>query len=67
MTKKMAEVTMHMECGGMIKTYIPCKGEKDLLKKLRKAHGKDGWYDFGHVAVDDSAVMYAGFKLHGVH
>ena len=66
MSKKMAEITMELACGGMIKTYIPCKGEKDLLKKLRKMNRK-GTADFGHFRVDDEAVMYAGYKLHDVH
>ena len=66
MAKKMAEITMELACGGMIKTYLPCKGEKDLLKKLRKIYGKRG-VDFGHFRVNDEAVMYAGYKLHDVN
>lgn len=65
--KKMAEITMHLDCRAMVKTYIKCKGERDLLKKLRKAHGKGNCYDFGHVIVDDESVMYAGYKFHGIH
>lgn len=65
--KKMAEITMHLDCGGMVKTYIKCKGESDLLKKLRKSHGNGGWYDFGHVAVNDESVIYVGYKFHGIN
>lgn len=64
--KMMAEVTMELSCGGMIKTYLPCKGERDLLKKLRKRN-KKGWCDFGHFGVDDESVMFAGFRLHEVN
>lgn len=55
-----------MECGGVIKTYLPCRDEKHLMKKLKKRHD-DGVFDFGHFRVFDDAVMYAGFKFHEVH
>ena len=64
--KKMAEVTIEMECGGRIVTYLPCKGEKDLLKKLKK-RDKGEWFDFGHFRVNDAAVMYAGYVMRSVH
>lgn len=65
--KKMAEVTIHMECGGQVVTHFPVKSEKDLLKKLRKSRRDDDFYDFGHVRVDDRAVLWAGFKIHDIH
>lgn len=64
--KKMAEITMLLHCGGMIKTYMPCMGEKDLLRKLRKRH-KGDYYDFGHFSVDDESVMHADYVLRSVH
>ena len=66
MPKKMAEITIHLECGGMIKTYIPCKSEKDLLKKLRKRH-KGEYSDFGHFSVDESAITFADYVLRSAH
>ena len=66
MAKKIAEITMELACGGMIKTYLPCKGEKELLRKLKKRY-QDGWGNFGHFRVADEAVMYAGYKLHDIN
>ena len=66
MKKKIAEVRMELECGGHIITYLPCKNEKDLLKKLKKRH-KGDYSDFGHFSVDHGAVMYADYVLHEVH
>ena len=67
MAKKIAEITMELACGGMIKTYLPCKDENDLLRKLKKRY-KDGWGgDFGHFRFADEAVMYAGYKLHDIN
>lgn len=66
MSKKLAEITIEMGCGGYIKTYIPCKGIKDLRKKLDKRRVGD-CFDFGHFTVDDSAVVEATFKLHEVN
>lgn len=64
--KKIAEITMKLSCGGMIQTYIPCKNEKDLLKKLRDRY-KKGWGEFGHFNVKDEAVIFADYKIIGVH
>ena len=66
MAKKIAEITMELACGGMIKTYLPFKDEKDLLIKLKKLY-KDGWVNFGHLRVSDESVMYAGYKLHDIN
>lgn len=40
---KIAEITIMMDCGGYIKTYIPCKGIKDLRKKLAWT-ARRGWF-----------------------
>lgn len=64
--KKIAELTMMLSCGGMIKTYLTCKDEKDLLKKLNKRYRK-GWGEFGHFRVADESVIMADYKILGVH
>ena len=66
MSKKIAEITIKMDCGGYIKTYIPCKGIKDLRKKLDKRRVGDG-FNFGHFTVDDNHVYSATFNLHEVN
>lgn len=64
--KKIAELTMELDCGGKIVTYLPCRGKKDLVKKLSKRY-KDQWGDFGHFKVMDEAVVFASYKMHEVH
>lgn len=63
----MAEVTIEMECGGQVVTYFKVKNEKDLMKKLKKSRKNGYTYDFGHVCVDESAVVWAGVKVHDIH
>lgn len=62
----MAEVKMHLDCGGFIVTYLPCKSEAHLEKKLRKGL-KDGVANFDSFSVDDDAIMMATAKLVEVH
>ena len=64
--KKMAEITMELDCGGRIVTYMPCKGRKHFIKKMKKIN-KDGEFNFGHFTVDDGSVMEAWVKFHDMH
>ena len=64
--KKIAEIRMELECGGHIITYLPCKDDKDLLKKLKKRH-KGDHSEFGHFSVEHEAVMYADYVIMSVH
>lgn len=57
---------MELECGGHIITYLPCKDDKDLLKKLKKRHKGDR-SEFGHFSVDHEAVTYADYVIMSVH
>lgn len=66
MAKKIAEITLHMVCGGHIKTYIKCKDERDLLKKIRKKY-KDGYDDFGHFKVELGGVLSFSYRMHEVN
>lgn len=66
MTRKLAELTMQLACGGRIVTYISCKSEKDLQKKLKKRY-KGGKADFGHFKVNDESVLYASYEFKEVH
>lgn len=63
---KIAEVTLELSCGGKLTTYIKCKGEKDLLKKL-KNRNKKGWINFGHIKVEDAYVFSAVYEMHEAH
>lgn len=67
MKSKMAEVVIHMECGGKIVTYFPVKSEKHMLKKLKKSRRDRDFYDFGHFRVNDAAVTYATAGVQWVH
>lgn len=64
--KLIAELTMELECGGMVVTYLPCKSESHLLEKLTKRY-KKGYVDFGHIRINDESVVRADYKLHKVH
>lgn len=63
---KLAEITIELDCGGSITTYLRCKNDKSLLKKLKKRY-KDGVFDFGHFQVKDEHVIEAGYKWHELH
>lgn len=56
---KIAEITIELDCGGSITTYLRCKSDRALLKKLKKRH-KDCVFDFGHFQVKDEHVIEAG-------
>ncbi len=64
--KKMAEITMDLNCGGRIVTYMPCKGRKHFIKKMKKINN-DGEFNFGHFTVYDGSVMEALVKFHDMH
>lgn len=66
MTRKIAEVTMDLACGGKIVTFFKCKGKKDFHKKMKKKY-KDGFFDFGHFSVDDDSIIEATVEFHEVH
>lgn len=63
---KIAEITIELDCGGTITTYLKCKSDAQLLKKLKKRH-KNGVFDFGHFLVKDKHVIEAGYKWHDLH
>lgn len=63
--KKIAELTMKLSCGGMIQTYIPCKNEKDLLKKLKSGY-KNGWGNFDNFTVRVESVISTECNIIGV-
>jgi len=63
---KIAEITIELDCGGTITTYLRCKNDGDLLKKLKKRH-TNGVFDFGHFRVKDKHVIEAGYKWHDLH
>lgn len=64
--KKIAELTMQLDCGGHILTFMPCKGKKDFQKKMKKKY-EDGVFNFGNFSVDGDAVIAATVKFHEVH
>lgn len=64
--RQIAEVIISLECGGHIVTYLPCKSEKDLMKKLQKGL-VDGVSHFPAFSVDEGAIMMATSKMITVH
>lgn len=66
MPKVMAELTMELACGGRIVTYLPCKGERDLQKKLKKIYSGSK-ISFGHFKVSGESVLFASYEFKEVH
>lgn len=64
--KYMAQVMLYLECGSEVVTYLPCKSQAHLEKKLRKGL-VDEVAHFDSFSVDAAAIMGSQIQLITVH